>query len=494
MKWLILLTCILHQYLNYKCNAQSVKLRPYKECNCNNVWSQIHEGWDNGYLAYNFTYTVINPDSSEFKGCEIVYYDGNLDVVDSLFLEKYIQGLVQQNDSIFLICSPINAVDTSKWEVLYLSPQLNTRFIKEIPLNITPGNTLNYIRKVKANKGFYYLVPSQNDSLLTSYIIKFDSFFTVKFEKKLDNVVNTIDMAFGDSTAVLMNSRAYFFDQNWNNIKELSPPTTINPTLESAGYRYHEYFEVLYNKGRYQVLGPAAYDTVYLDPGVVGRTDEQIALYQYNETGKLLKQKVLGNHDIDEDIMYLQGSKLLAQINDTTLFVLGRHRPRASIGSTVQILGMRIFNNGARISENNAFGETSGAYYYPYSVTYFKDRKELLAIGNYSKCAGCKDLASYIIRFKEDFLLGITKQNILEVPFLTLYPNPSSTKINLELNTPSTAIEIYSSTGVKVLNLTINQGDKKHTLDISTLANGLYFVKTWNNNTLTGLGRFTVQH
>lgn len=60
----------------------------------------------------------------------------------------------------------------------------------------------------------------------------------------------------------------------------------------------------------------------------------------------------------------------------------------------------------------------------------------------------------------------------------SLYPNPASAKLNLELDSENTElIEIYNSAGLKVFEKVISG---RETIDLSNLKSGLYFVKCKN--------------
>ena len=62
----------------------------------------------------------------------------------------------------------------------------------------------------------------------------------------------------------------------------------------------------------------------------------------------------------------------------------------------------------------------------------------------------------------------------------TIYPNPASEKINIQLNSENTKISIYNSMGQKILNQTTNQ--KNAEIPLLNLPEGVYTVEVINGS------------
>ncbi len=84
------------------------------------------------------------------------------------------------------------------------------------------------------------------------------------------------------------------------------------------------------------------------------------------------------------------------------------------------------------------------------------------------------------------FELSITCQNLVSIDDhtlnnLTLYPNPVKDKLNIRSESNVETIEIFNINGQMVLNQNIQNSN--YSLDISSLKNGVYFVKAITANT-----------
>jgi hypothetical protein len=92
----------------------------------------------------------------------------------------------------------------------------------------------------------------------------------------------------------------------------------------------------------------------------------------------------------------------------------------------------------------------------------------------------------------------ISAEKITSLEGLNLFPNPANTSLTVNYFTPSmenTSIEVYDMMGqvVNSINVSGNQGLNSRELDLTSMSNGVYFLKvTQNNNTLTK--KFVVKH
>ena len=92
----------------------------------------------------------------------------------------------------------------------------------------------------------------------------------------------------------------------------------------------------------------------------------------------------------------------------------------------------------------------------------------------------------------------ISAEKVTGLEGLNLFPNPANTSLTINYFTPSmenTSIEIYDMMGqlVNTMNVNANQGFNSRELDLTSMSNGVYFLKvTQNNNTLTK--KFVVKH
>ena len=92
----------------------------------------------------------------------------------------------------------------------------------------------------------------------------------------------------------------------------------------------------------------------------------------------------------------------------------------------------------------------------------------------------------------------ISAEKITSLEGLNLFPNPANTTLTVNYFTPSmdnTSIEVYNMMGqvVNSINVSGNQGLNSRELDLTSMSNGVYFLKvTQNNNTLTK--KFVVKH
>ena len=92
----------------------------------------------------------------------------------------------------------------------------------------------------------------------------------------------------------------------------------------------------------------------------------------------------------------------------------------------------------------------------------------------------------------------ISAEKVTGLEGLNLFPNPANNTLTINYFTPSmetTSIEIYDMMGqlVNTINSNANQGFNSRELDLTSMSNGVYFLKvTQNNNTLTK--KFVVRH
>ncbi|MEN9331953.1 MAG: hypothetical protein RLZZ94_1043 [Bacteroidota bacterium] len=92
----------------------------------------------------------------------------------------------------------------------------------------------------------------------------------------------------------------------------------------------------------------------------------------------------------------------------------------------------------------------------------------------------------------------VSAEKVTGLEGLNLFPNPANNTLTINYFTPSmetTSIEIYDMMGqlVNTINANANQGFNSRELDLTSMSNGVYFLKvTQNNNTLTK--KFVVKH
>ena len=92
----------------------------------------------------------------------------------------------------------------------------------------------------------------------------------------------------------------------------------------------------------------------------------------------------------------------------------------------------------------------------------------------------------------------VSAEKVTGLEGLNLFPNPANNTLTINYFTPSmetTSIEIYDMMGqlVNTINANANQGFNSRELDLTSMSNGVYFLKvTQNNNTLTK--KFVVRH
>jgi hypothetical protein len=92
----------------------------------------------------------------------------------------------------------------------------------------------------------------------------------------------------------------------------------------------------------------------------------------------------------------------------------------------------------------------------------------------------------------------VSAEKVTGLEGLNLFPNPANTSLTINYFTPSmenTSIEIYDMMGqlVNSMNVNANEGFNSRELDLTSMSNGVYFLKvTQNNNTLTK--KFVVKH
>lgn len=82
---------------------------------------------------------------------------------------------------------------------------------------------------------------------------------------------------------------------------------------------------------------------------------------------------------------------------------------------------------------------------------------------------------------------GINK--ITDSPVLNIYPNPVSDELTINLETTTTNIvEVINSIGTTILKQAIHSSSTK--INTSILSNGIYFVRTTNENNITSTSKF----
>jgi len=92
----------------------------------------------------------------------------------------------------------------------------------------------------------------------------------------------------------------------------------------------------------------------------------------------------------------------------------------------------------------------------------------------------------------------VSAEKVTGLEGLNLFPNPANNTLTINYFTPSmetTSIEIYDMMGqlVNTISANANQGFNSRELDLTSMSNGVYFLKvTQNNNTLTK--KFVVRH
>jgi len=89
-----------------------------------------------------------------------------------------------------------------------------------------------------------------------------------------------------------------------------------------------------------------------------------------------------------------------------------------------------------------------------------------------------------------------TSINELTMTKTHLFPNPASTKINIQTNLPKPAqIYIYNSQGKLIKTAFINSGDVLTNIEVSQWTAGLYFYQLISNDDVSlESGKFLVQH
>jgi hypothetical protein len=67
---------------------------------------------------------------------------------------------------------------------------------------------------------------------------------------------------------------------------------------------------------------------------------------------------------------------------------------------------------------------------------------------------------------------------------LTMAPNPAIDQVTIQRDDPTTGawIVVYSTTGIKVASYEVPAGEDELTVDVSGLAQGLYFVEYVNSS------------
>ncbi|HPD25002.1 MAG TPA: T9SS type A sorting domain-containing protein [Bacteroidales bacterium] len=110
------------------------------------------------------------------------------------------------------------------------------------------------------------------------------------------------------------------------------------------------------------------------------------------------------------------------------------------------------------------------------------------SVTGFSKCDVChfaNQIGSELIIDKMEFIYTTTGINNAEQiqNFVTIYPNPASDKINLDINnttlTELATVNIYSTTGKLIKGLTISQNHQQ--IDIRNLSNGIYILEVKSN-------------
>jgi len=84
-------------------------------------------------------------------------------------------------------------------------------------------------------------------------------------------------------------------------------------------------------------------------------------------------------------------------------------------------------------------------------------------------------------------LSGIT--NVAVMPAMRLFPNPASSELNIILPEPCT-LSVFNATGQKIYHNPVANGNLS--MDVSSFADGLYFLQTTGANGQLSSRRFTV--
>lgn len=73
---------------------------------------------------------------------------------------------------------------------------------------------------------------------------------------------------------------------------------------------------------------------------------------------------------------------------------------------------------------------------------------------------------------------------------LIIFPNPSSSEVTLNIDVDGVEAEIYNVLGVKEAVYTLERGDNK--INLSTLSNGTYYIKTSGENSTVQVQKFVI--
>jgi hypothetical protein len=87
---------------------------------------------------------------------------------------------------------------------------------------------------------------------------------------------------------------------------------------------------------------------------------------------------------------------------------------------------------------------------------------------------------------------GLTKLQAKNTSTIYLYPNPANNEVTIEINNINTTLILYNDLGIEVGTWQSNQA--QHTMQLSTLNNGMYCIKTITENGIVALHKIIVQH
>lgn len=101
------------------------------------------------------------------------------------------------------------------------------------------------------------------------------------------------------------------------------------------------------------------------------------------------------------------------------------------------------------------------------------------------------DAGSYI--FKKELVSSLSTQNHSEI-FTEMYPNPTNNTLQIVVDANNDSkVDIFSTTGAKVYSSQLENGLQTHTINTSSLLNGIYQVVISTNNQQV-VKRLAVQH
>jgi hypothetical protein len=121
-------------------------------------------------------------------------------------------------------------------------------------------------------------------------------------------------------------------------------------------------------------------------------------------------------------------------------------------------------------------------------IVYMRDYEPGLAVRGDMDFAGINEIMYMCI--DKDFYSSIGEESVLDSK-LALYPNPANSTVNISVtldNTTEASITVYDFLGQTVstvYNGSLAAGTQVHPLDLSTFADGVYFVTLTQNNQRT---------